>query len=108
MKFNSSDDSHIVLYNQSGLMLEAYDFLNRITPEDVEQIGDESIYELLQGSYGEYYSDQNATVSLSWFRINNVVVFLLLQGIPIWEIDYTRLTIDYSKIVESRIYAGLD
>lgn len=102
-KYNSSAEANIFLYNQSEQIMKAYDFLNRITPEDVEQIGDESMYELFQGSYG----DQNATVSLSWFRINNIVVFLLIQGVPIWEIDYTMLTIDYSKIVENRINASL-
>jgi len=107
-KFNSSDDASIVMYNSSEQISKGYGNLNRITPEDVEQIGDESTYELFQGSMGEYYGYQNTTISLSWFRINNVVVFMFLQGFPVWEIDYTRLTIDYSKIVESRINASLD
>ena len=107
-KFNSSDDASIAMYNSSEQVSKEYGILNRITPEDVEQIGDESTYELFQGSMGEYYGYQNVIVSLSWFRINNVVVFIFLQGSPVWEIDYTRLTIDYSKIVESRINVSLD
>ena len=107
-KFNSSDDASIAMYNSSEQISKEYGILNRITPEDVEQIGDESTYELFQGSMGEYYGYQNVTVSLSWFRVNNVVVFMFLQGFPVWEIDYTRLTIDYSKIVESKINASLD
>ncbi|GAF90488.1 unnamed protein product, partial [marine sediment metagenome] len=108
-KYNSSDEANTFLHYQSEQIMKAYDTLNRITPEDVEQIGNESMHELFQGPYpyGEYYGDQNVTISLSLFRINNVVVFLLLQGIPILEIDYTRLTIDYSKIVENRINASL-
>ena len=107
-KFNSSDDASIAMYNSSEQVSKEYGILNRITPEDVEQIGDESTYELFQGSMGEYYGYQNVIVSLSWFRINNVVVFIFLQGSPVWEIDYKRLTIDYSKIVESRINVSLD
>ncbi|UCD14419.1 MAG: hypothetical protein JSW60_03115 [Thermoplasmatales archaeon] len=106
-KYNSSVEANIFLYNQFEQIIKGYDNLNHITPEDVEQIGDESIYELLQGPYGEYDGAQSITVSLGGFRINNVVVFLSLLGIPDWKIDYTRLTIDYSKIVESRINASL-
>jgi len=106
-KFNTSDEAKIGFYNQSGLMLKGYGFMDCITPENVEQIGDESIYELLQGPYGNYSNAQNTTISLISFRINNVGVGMLIQGVPIWEIDYTRLTIDYSKIVESRIYASI-
>lgn len=107
-KFNSSDDASIAMHNSSEQVSKEYGILNSVTPEDVEQIGDESTYELLQGSMGEDYGYQNVIVSISWFRINNVVVFMFLQGSPVWEIDYTRLTIDYSKIVESRIIVSLD
>jgi len=107
-KFNTSDEAKIGFYNLSGLMLKGYGFMDCITPENVEQIGDESIYELVQGPYGNYSNAQNTTVSLIGFRINNIGVGMLLQGIPSWEIDYTRLTIDYSKIIESKIYASLE
>ncbi|GAH43396.1 unnamed protein product, partial [marine sediment metagenome] len=107
-KFNTSDEAKIGFYNQSDLMSKGYGVMDCITPENVEQIGDESIYELFQGPYGNYSNAQNVTISLIGFRINNVGVFMLIQGVPIWKVDYIRLTIDYSKIVESKIYASLD
>lgn len=109
-KYNSSAEANTFLHYQSEQIMNVYDTLNRITPEDVEQIGNESMYELFRGPYpyGDNYGDQNVTISLSLFRINNVVVFLLIQGIPILEIDYTMLTINYSKIIESRIKASLE
>lgn len=107
-KFNTSDEAKIGFYNQSELMVKGYGFMDCITPENIEQIGDESIYELFQGPYGNYSNAQNVTISLIGFRINNVGVGMLIQGVHIWEIDYTMLTIDYSKIIESKIYASLE
>ena len=109
-KYNSSDEANTFLHYHSEQIMNAYNTLNRITPEDVEQIGNESMYELFQGPYpyGDHYGDQSVTISLSLFRINNVVVFLLIQGVPILEIDYTMLNIDYSKIVENRINASIE
>lgn len=108
MKFNSSEDATIVLRNFSEKTTTTYDFLNRITPQNVEQIGDESFYELYQGSMGEYYGYQNTTVSFVYFKVKNVVVFLLLQGTPDWDINFTDLTINYAKIVNDKILSSLE
>jgi len=77
----------------------------RATPQNVKQIGDESSYELFQSSPISY----NNTYSYIYFRIANVVVFLLLnfRGMSDVEIDFVNLTINYAEIVESKINASL-
>ena len=77
----------------------------RATPQNVKQIGDESPYELFQSSPISY----NNTYSYIYFRVANVVVFLLLnfRGISDVEIDFVNLTINYAEIVESKINASL-
>ena len=108
-KFNSSDAANVTLYNLSAQMSNSLKgSMNRITPQNVEKIGDNSIYELFEGSMGEYYGYQNATWSFVYFRIENILVYLLLQGIPDWELDYINLTINYAKIIEGRINASLE
>ena len=108
-KFNSSSDAHIVTQNISEQTFDSLDDgLNRTTPQNIEQIGDESIYELFEGNMGEYYSYINATWSFIYFRIKNVAVGLLLEGIAEWDIDYVNLTLSYAKIVENRINLSLN
>ena len=78
----------------------------RATPQNVKQIGDESSYELFQSSPISY---NNTYSSYIYFRIANVVVFLLLnfRGISDVERDFVNLTINYAEIVESKINASL-
>jgi len=103
-RFNTSDDAQEIMLNLSDNMINSLNSsFNRTTPQDIPQIGDESIYELFQGNMGEYYGYQNATLSFIYFRIKNIVVNLLLEGIMEWNIDYVNLTFDYSKIIENRI-----
>ena len=105
-KFDSSEDAHIALYNMSEMRSSslAGTFI-RATPQNVKQIGDESTYELFQNSPISY----NNTYSYIYFRIANVVVFLLLnfRGMSDVEIDFVNLTINYAEIVESKINANL-
>jgi hypothetical protein len=103
-KFDTSDDAQEIMLNNSDNMINSLNSsLNRTTPQDISQIGDDSVYELFQGNMGEYYGYQNATWSFIYFRIENIVVNLLLEGIMEWNIDYVNLTFDYSKIIENRI-----
>jgi hypothetical protein len=103
-KFDASDDAQEIMLNLSDNMINSLNSsLNRATPQDISQIGDDSVYELFQGNMGEYYGYQNATWSFIYFRIENIVVNLLLEGIMEWNIDYVNLTFDYSKIIENRI-----
>ena len=105
-KFNSSEDAHVVLNNMSELESAslAGTFI-RATPQNVKQIGDESLYELFQSSN----TSHNATYSYIYFRIANFVVFILLnfRGMSYVEIDFVNLTINYAEIVESKINASL-
>jgi len=107
-KFNSSKDANTVLQALSEQVTNSLNESKRTTPQTVEQIGNESIYELYQGIEGEYYKYQNATFSFIHFRMRNVVVYLFLEGMPNDETDYVISAIDYAKIVESRINASLE
>ena len=107
-KFNSSKDANTVLQALSEQVTNSLNESKRTMPQTVEQIGYESIYELYQGIEGEYYKYQNATFSFIHFRMRNVVVYLFLEGMPNDETDYIISTIDYTKIVESRINASLE
>lgn len=107
-RFDSSSDANIVIQNLSEQMVNSLDTLNRTTPQNIEQIGDESIYELFKGSESTNYSYTNVTQSFIYFRIGNVVIGLFLQGIMEWEIDYVGLTINYAEIIESRMYTSLE
>lgn len=105
-KFNSSEDAHLAQNNMTELE-SAYkvgDF-NRTTPQNVTQIGDESTYELFQISRILY----NDTESYIYFRIKNVVVYLIInsRGIPGVDIDFVDLTINYAKIIENKINESL-
>jgi len=106
--FNSSEDAETVLYNSSERMSNILDeILNDTLVENVVQVGDTSIYKLYEGSLGEEYGYQNATWSFIYFRIENIVSFVLLDEIPSSEVDYVLLTIKYAEIVEERINASL-
>lgn len=108
-KFNSSGDAHIVTQNMSERIFDSLEEgLNQTTPQNIEQIGDESIYELFEGDMGEYYGYVNVTFSFICFRIKNVVVGLLIEGLMEWDIDYVNLTLSYARIVEQRIYDSLN
>lgn len=106
--FNSSEDAETVLYNSSEQMSNILDeMLNNTSVENVEQVGNISIYKLYEGSMGEEYEYQNATWSFIYFKIENIVAFVLLDEIPSSEIDYVAFTIKYAEIVEERINANL-
>ena len=106
--FNSSEDAETVLYNSSEQMSNILDgMLNKTSVENVEQVGNTSIYNLYEGSMGAEYGYQNATWSFIYFRIENIVAFVLLDEIPPSEIDYVGFTIKYAEIVEERINASL-
>jgi hypothetical protein len=103
-RFNTSDDAQEIMLNLSDNLINSMtSLLNKTTPQDIPQIGDESVYELFQGNMGEYYGYQNATWSFIYFRIGNVVVNLLLEGLMEWNIDYVELTFNYTRIIEDRL-----
>jgi hypothetical protein len=105
-KFNSSDDAHIVLNNMTEMdSASKVGNFNRTTPQNVTQIGDESSYELYKISQILY----NDTESYIYFRIKNVVVYLLInsRGLPGVDVDFVDLTINYAKIVENKINESL-
>lgn len=106
--FNSSEDAETVLYNSSEQISNILDeMLNNTSVENVEQVGNTSIYKLYEGSMGAEYGYQNATWSFIYFRIENIVAFVLLDEIPSSEMDYVGFTIKYAEIVEERINASL-
>lgn len=103
-RFNSSSDAELVMYNLSEQLASSLsDRLNIITPQDVQKIGDDSIYELFEGNMGEHYGYLNATWSFICFRIENITVSLLLEGLTEWNVNYVELTFNYAKIIENRI-----
>jgi|GEM_PF-3081845 len=103
-RFNTSDDAQEIMLNLSDNMNNSLNsFLNNSTPQDIPQIGDESLYELFQGNMGEYYGYQNATWSIMYFRMENIVVNLILEGLMEWNIDYVELTFNYTRIIEDRL-----
>ena len=103
-RFNSSSDAKLITHNLSEQVSSSLNnTLNRTTPPNVSQIGDESIYELFEGNMGEYYGYQNATWSNIHFRIENITVYLLLEGVMEWDINYVELTLEYARIIEDRI-----
>lgn len=105
-RFNSSSDTKLVIHNLSEQMISYLNnTLNRITPQNVQRIGDESIYELFEGNMGEYYGYQNATWSFIYFRNKNIAVHLLLEGLMEWDINYVELTLKYAMIIDNRINA---
>lgn len=108
-RFPTSNNAKLVMHNLSEEMVNSLNVsLNRTTPQNIPQFGDESIYELFQGNIGEYYGYQNATWSIMYFRIENIAVSLLLEGLMNWNIDYVELTFNYTRIIESRINTMLN
>ena len=107
-RYYSSDYAELVLQNSSERMSVILDtILNLTSTENIEQIGDESIYKLYQGLLGDDYENQSATWSFIYFRIENILAYLLVNEIPSSEIDYVNLTIKYAKIVEERINSNI-
>ncbi|MCX6664521.1 MAG: hypothetical protein NT038_00450 [Euryarchaeota archaeon] len=103
-RFSTSNDAEVVMLNLSENMIKSLNAsLNRTTPQDVPQVGNQSIYELFQGNMGEYYGYQNATWSIIYFIIENITVSLLLEGQMNSNINYVELTLNYAKIIENRI-----
>lgn len=107
-RFYSSDYAEIVLQNSSERMSEILNsILNLKSTEKPEKIGNNSIYNLYQGRLSDDYENQSATWSFIYFRIEDILAYLLVNEIPTSEIDYVNLTINYAKIVESRINSNL-
>ena len=107
-RFNSSDDAEVVLQNSSEKMSDILDLiLNSSYIENVVQVGNSSIYMLYQGSLGEEYENESATWSFIYFRIENILVYLLINEVPSSEVDYVCLTLKYAEIVEERIYSSI-
>ena len=103
-RFNSSDYAEIVLQNSTEMMSKILNtILNLKSIENIEQVGNKSIYKLYQGLLGDDYENQSATWSFIYFRIDNILAYLLVNEIPTSEIDYVNLTMKYAKIVEERI-----
>lgn len=100
----TSNDAKVVMLNLSEEMVKSLNGqLNRTTPQNVPQFGDESIYELFQGNMGEDYGYQNATWSIMYFKIENITVGLLLEGLMNWNVDYVEQTFNYTRIIEGRL-----
>jgi len=107
-RFNSSYDAEVVLQNSSEKMSDILDLiLNSSYIENVVQVGNSSIYMLYQGSLGEEYENESATWSFIYFRIENILVYLLINEVPSSEVDYVCLTLKYAEIVEERIYSSI-
>ena len=103
-RFYSSDYAELVLQNSSERMSVILDsIINLTSTENIEKIGNNSIYKLYQGLLGDDYENQSATWSFIYFRIENIVAYLLVNEVPTSEIDYVNITIKYAKIVEERI-----
>ena len=103
-KYNTSDDANIALNNLFENAIEDADSFNiskHITPKNIKQIGDESFYELYEKNilFSTIYD------SFIYFRIENIVVGVWLQGYETNEIDIIGLTLNYAKIIENRIYS---
>ena len=59
-RFNSSEDAELVLQKSSETMSEILEN-NSTSIENINQVGDSSIYKLYQGILGEEYENLNAT-----------------------------------------------
>lgn len=103
-RFNSSNDAEMVLQNSSDVMSKILNIILNLThTENIEQVGDSSVYKLYQGSLGVEYENESATWSYIYFRVESILVYLLLNEVPTSEIDYVDINIKYAKIVENRI-----
>lgn len=80
--------------------------MNNITPNEVELIGDESIFKLYQGEF-EMYGITNWTYSYLLFRIKNIIVMFLIYGASDSEIDYISFTYNLAEIVKNRYLESL-
>lgn len=102
-KFQTTKDAVDSIQYLSEKQNQTMDESKRNTPLTVEPIGNESIYDLFLNISGTYYKSTNATFSFIYFRLENVVVYLFLEGIPNNQMDYTLKTIEYAKIIENNI-----
>jgi PKD repeat protein len=103
-RYNKSNDAEEVMIHSSKQMSNTFnELLDNKTIEKIENIGNQSIIRLYQGNLGENYEYQNASWSFIYFRIKNIIVFILLDEIPSSNIDYIDLIYNYSKTIENRI-----
>jgi len=108
-RFNSSADAEAVMIKSSGQMANTFNkILNCISEGNNITIGNHSIYRLYQGSMGKEYNYQNASWSYVYFRMQNILVLILLDEVPSSDIDYEDLTFQYARIIEDRLNNYLD